>query len=54
MAGLHHQHRLVGRHEALILHFDGHAQGGRARALAVAGLQHEQAPVLHSELGVLG
>jgi hypothetical protein len=54
VAGLHHQHRLVSSHQPLPLHLNGDAQGGRAGALAVARLQHEEAAVLHRELGVLG
>ena len=51
--GGHAADRLLLRDEPLVHHVDGQLDGSRPGALAVAGLQQEQAPLLDGELHVL-
>ena len=53
LVGIDARHRLLAGDEALLGHVDGDLQRGLRRALARAGLQHEQLAVLHGELDVL-
>ena len=53
LAGIDAPHRLLAGDQALFGHVDGDLQRGLRRALARAGLQHEELAFLHGELDVL-
>ncbi len=53
LVGIDALHRLLAGDEPLLGHVDGDLERGLRRALARAGLQHEQLAVLHGELDVL-
>ena len=53
LLGLDPQQRLLLRQQSLVHHLDGNLHGGRARALAVARLQHVQLAFLDGELEIL-
>mmetsp|Transcript_17127 Transcript_17127/g.40884 ORF Transcript_17127/g.40884 Transcript_17127/m.40884 type:complete len:872 (+) Transcript_17127:77-2692(+) len=53
VARVHHHHRLGARDQPLALQVHRDLQGRAPRALAVARLKHEQAPLLDRELAVL-
>ena len=53
LVGIDARHRLLAGDEPFLGHVDGDLERGLRRALARAGLQHEQLAVLHGELDVL-
>ena len=53
MAGVHHHHSLGNGDEPLALEVHSNLQGRGAGALAVTGLEHEEAALLDGELAVL-